>query len=290
MDNVGPCVPRPLDYVRVRQGLRTEYVAHAGASFVYLPAIDSTNSYARTLARQAASSGSVVITDNQTAGRGRLGRTWEVPPFTALTFSVILHNPGGAESRGLVMAAALAIYDLARNDLALSPRLKWPNDILLGGRKVSGILIENVGEPTTRDLVPPEGATERASDAVVGIGLNVNATPAEFQDRATCLSAARGQFLEREDILIALLQHLDTIYARLLTQPAAVWQRWRTTLETLGSSVDVYYPDGSVLHGVAEDVSLAGALLVRDQNGHLHSVHAGDVTLTRPPSAHAVEG
>ena len=115
---------------------RTRHVAHAGAMFVYLPTVDSTNTYARTLARHGAPHGSLVIADDQTAGRGRMGRTWQAPPHTALTFSVLLHDPAVSPSHGLVMAAALAVYDLAQADLGLAPRLKWPNDVLLGAQGV----------------------------------------------------------------------------------------------------------------------------------------------------------
>ena len=147
-----------------------------------------------------------------------------------------------------------------------------------------GILIEAADQLAPGASTPASaGAPITGGTAIVGIGLNVNATPREFEDRATCLAAARGSVLERERVLVALLQRLDATYARLLTQPAAVWQRWRSTLETLGSAVAVSRPDGSILRGVADDVSSSGALLVRDADGRLHHVLAGDVTLATQP-------
>src|SRR5690348_9139878 len=141
--------PLPLDVARVQRVLRTRYVAYEAPLLVYVPSTGSTNSDARALALRGAAPGTVVVADEQRAGRGRLGRAWSVPARTGLTFSVLLRGDGGAGGEastaafptGLVMAAGLAVYEMARAGLGLQPRLKWPNDVLLDGRKVAGILV-----------------------------------------------------------------------------------------------------------------------------------------------------
>lgn len=265
--------PAALDWPRVRDALRGGHIGGAGAAFIYLDNTPSTNTYARELAGQKLPGGSVVVADDQTAGRGRLGRGWSVPPRTGLTFSVAFRPPtaDGAFGNGLIMAAALALYDLIHDDLGLSPQLKWPNDLLLAGRKVSGILVEASGAVGGGDSL-----------YIVGIGVNVNAAPPALEQRATCLAAALGRPLDRAAVLIALLRRLDATRAHLQRQPSAVWQRWRSTLSTLDQDVRVGLPGGGGVSGRAEDVAPSGALLVRDAAGHLHTLHAGDITLSPP--------
>lgn len=262
-----------LDWPRVRDALRGGHIGGTGAAFIYLDNTPSTNTYARGLAREDLPADSVVVADDQTAGRGRLGRGWSVPPRTGLTFSVALRPPAADSpfGNGLIMAAALALYDLIHDDLGLRPQLKWPNDLLLANRKVSGILVEASGAVRSGDSL-----------YIVGIGLNVNAAPPALEQRATCLAAALGQPLDRAAVLIALLRRLDTTLADLVRQPEAIWQRWRSTLSTLGQDVRVGLPGGGAVSGRAEDVAPSGALLVRDAAGHLHTLHAGDVTLSIP--------
>ncbi|GAC1434561.1 MAG: biotin--[acetyl-CoA-carboxylase] ligase [Chloroflexota bacterium] len=271
--------PGPLDWRRVLRDLHTRHVAATPGTFVYLPASASTNSHARTLAGMGAPHGTVVLADDQTAGRGRMGRSWSVPPRTGLTLSIILRQKGTAprdrvraRAPEVVMATAVAVHDLARLDLEIAASLKWPNDLLVAGRKACGILVESAGPTAGGDAL------------VVGIGLNVNASPRGLEDRATCLAAARGAALDRETVLRALLRRLDSIYDVVESGGAGVRDRWRAALETLGRPVVVYLPTGDVLRGYAEDVTGDGALQVRDGEGRLQIVYAADVSLSPPPA------
>src|SRR5258708_7756038 len=164
-----------------------------GNSLVYVPTlVGSTNSHAIELARAGAAEGTLVITDHQTAGRGRVGRAWEPLPRQQLTFSLLLRPPFAPH--WLVMMSALAVADAIEAVTGIQPEIKWPNDVLIGGRKVCGILIE------TSD-----------GFAVLGIGVNVNGSLADhpiLAARATTLADVAGHVLAREPRATEILQEL----------------------------------------------------------------------------------
>ena len=176
-----------------------------GRHFLAVREIGSTNTVALALAGLDAPEGSVVVADYQTAGRGRQGRAWLAPPDTALLVSILLRPTGPAERiPQLSLVAGVAV----REALALAgveTRLKWPNDILLHGKKVCGILLEAASGPL------------REPGVVVGIGLNVNQERADFaadlRQRATSLSVATGRAWERETLLMLLLSSMDRWYS-----------------------------------------------------------------------------
>ena len=181
--------------------------------------------------------GSVVVADHQSAGRGRLDRRWEAPPGTALLASFVV-----APHPLLSLAAGVAAAEACGNGV----RLKWPNDLMLEGRKVGGILVE-----------------VHADKAIVGIGVNLTSAP----EGAATLEADR-------DRLLAVLRTTITTWSR--TPPEAVLQRWRQLSDTLGRRVRVEQPSGS-LEGIAQDVDESGALIVDGS-----AVSAGDVIHLRP--------
>src|SRR5262249_22228516 len=151
--------------------------------------LDSTNTYAMRLPPAKALEGLVIFTDHQTAGRGRMGRVWEGLARQQLTFSVIL-TPSFA-ANWLMMASALAVHEAITGVMGLAPAIKWPNDVLIGGKKVCGILVETSGEV-----------------AVIGIGVNVNGSLAQLPElaaRATTLEDEAGQPLSREGLAAAIL-------------------------------------------------------------------------------------
>jgi BirA family biotin operon repressor/biotin-[acetyl-CoA-carboxylase] ligase len=228
---------------------------------VYEPALPSTNTLARTLARAGATDGTVVLTDDQTAGRGRLGRTWVVPPCSGLTVSALLRLSSTFPLYTLTPAAALAVADVAGAVVGPRCTLKWPNDVLVEGAKVAGILIE-------------VDALADGWTAVVGIGLNVNAAPPLAT--ATCLARAAGQSLAREPLLLDLLSALDERLCLAAQDPDVLMGLWRARLVTLGRRVRVTVPDGT-LEGLALDVDAEGSLIVRLDDGTRRTVRAGDV-------------
>ncbi len=236
-----------------------------GSHIVYYPSVDSTNSRARALLREGAVHGAVVVADEQTQGRGRLGRRWTAPPRSGLAVSVCLRPPAGFPLPLVTVTAALAVGDTVRAVVGASRcTLKWPNDVLVDGRKVCGILVELDGTPG-------------AWTVVVGIGLNVNAAPP--LPTAISLASAVGVPVPREPLLIDLLAALEGYLDHATTQPEAVMSLWRDRLDTLGRRVRVAAPSG-VLEGLALDVDGDGALLLRLDDGTIRPLHAGDVSLT----------
>lgn len=250
----------------IRQGLATTVV---GRGLEVHAEIDSTNTRAVVLAREGAPDGTVVVAEAQTAGRGRLGRRWYAPAGSALLLSILLRpNVAPLQAQRLTMIVSLAAVEAIGEVSGLPAEVKWPNDILLRGKKLGGMLTELSVRGDRLDYV------------VVGLGLNVNldlsALP-EVSTPATSLLAELGQPVSRVVLLRALLRRVDDYYARVRVG----WsphEAWRERLATLGQPVTVGTPE-EVIEGQAEDVDADGALLVRLPDGSLRRVLVGDVTL-----------
>jgi len=245
-----------------------------GRQIEYRPSVASTNDVAKELARAGAPEGLMVIADEQTAGRGRLGRAWSTPRGSALAISLVLRpSLPPYEAPRITLVAAVAVAEAVRAVTGLPAGIKWPNDIQIGGRKLCGILTEM------------EAEMERVSFVVCGIGLNVNLAreqfPPEIRETATSLMAELGRPVPRAPLVQATMARLEEGYDLLLAgRFPAVLDRWRTLSVTLGQPVRVLsVAGGADLEGVAENVDLDGALLVRTASGELKRVLAGDVTL-----------
>jgi BirA family biotin operon repressor/biotin-[acetyl-CoA-carboxylase] ligase len=230
--------------------------------------VESTQSIAFAIAADGAPDRSVVVADSQAAGRGRRGRSWHDEPGASLLVSIIL-RPTLAAARlpTLSLTAAIAVAEALQEATGLTPRLKWPNDVLVEGRKIAGILLES-----RRGAMAP---------AVVALGIGVNLRqrgfPAELAERATSVRLANGREVERDTLLSALLARLDHWRDRLESEGfAPVRERWRALADTLGRAVSV---DG--VDGVAVDLDEDGALLVEDAHGVRRRVVAGDVVEAR---------
>lgn len=252
---------RPLDVAALEAAFTPLTL---GRPLIYHPAIASTNTEAMALARQGAGEGTLITTDEQTAGRGRLGRVWQSLPNEQLALSLVLHP--SFPPHFLVMASALAVAEAIEAATGLRPEIKWPNDVLIAGRKVCGILIET---------------SERI--AVLGIGLNVNGSLAgdpELAVRATTLSDALGQHIAREPLFIELIERLDGLYATLKAGGEQARRQlraaWRERLATLGKRVTIQQV-GRAITGVARDVDESGALIVATDEGRRETITWGDV-------------
>jgi BirA family biotin operon repressor/biotin-[acetyl-CoA-carboxylase] ligase len=247
-----------------------------GTPLRYCTALGSTNTSALELARSGSAEGALVITDHQTAGRGRAGRAWEPLPGQQLTFSLLLRPPFAPH--WLVMASALAVAEAVEAVTGMRPQIKWPNDVLLEGRKVCGILIES-----------------GTGYAVLGIGVNVNGTLADhpvLAARAATLAQATGHVISRETLAAEIVQGLDATYAA-LCEPGELGRAaqrelraaWRERLDTLGRRVVIHQggqAEQAEQAGVAEDVTADGALLLRDDAGALRTITWGDVEAITP--------
>jgi BirA family biotin operon repressor/biotin-[acetyl-CoA-carboxylase] ligase len=258
-----------LNATLVRDALTTSIV---GRPIHYWATIGSTMDEARRLAEEDAPEGTVVIADEQTAGRGRLQRSWWAPPRGSVLLSLLLRPSSPSQAQRLTMICSLAVCDAIAEVAGLRARVKWPNDVLIDERKVCGILTE-------MDLLG-----ERVRYAIVGIGINVNVS---FQDvpllmtSATSLAAESGRPVSRLDLLVALLAGIERRYLA-LCEGQAFHQEWAKRMATLGHPVQVA---GSAERwdGLAIGVDEDGALLVRGEDGCVRRVLAGDVTL-RPAS------
>lgn len=231
-----------------------------------LDSIGSTNDYVAALARGGAPEGLVVVAEHQFLGRGRLDRTWASPPRAGLTFSVLLRPAVPAAVRPwlpLLLAAAAAEALSARCDLDVS--LKWPNDLLVQGRKLGGVLAESTGDAV-----------------VVGFGINVSTRRDELpRDDATSLSLETGGVVDRGPVLLALLRTMGPAYTTWRGDAEEAAYRYRERCDTVGRAVRVTLPGDVVLAGEAVAVDLAGRLVVRAADGSETAVSAGDVVHVR---------
>jgi BirA family biotin operon repressor/biotin-[acetyl-CoA-carboxylase] ligase len=214
----------------------------------------STNAVVAERARAGEAAGLVVVAEQQTAGRGRLDRTWVSPPRAGLTFSVLLRPDWpAAQWPWLPLLTGLAVTAAVREQAELEARVKWPNDVLVGGRKVCGVLVE----------VPVPGS------AVVGIGLNVTTTADELpHPGATSLRLEGAATVDRDTLLRAVLRRLRDV----LADPVAGRAEYRALSASIGRRVEVAVPGGGTVSGLAEAVDDDGRLVVDGTQ-----VGAGDV-------------
>ena len=250
--------------------LHTDYV---GRRFQYRPYTESTMDDARhMMERWRFTNGTILLAETQTAGRGRAGRSWVSPPDVGLYFTLALALPS-SDPRPLAyvtpLAIAEAIEDLAtRNGATLHVDLKWPNDALIGGKKVGGVLIEMAekdGEPV----------------ALIGVGINVNLATADYPeiaDIATSLCDVLGYEVPREELLAAFCDHFEERFEESKAGSRAPFEAWKQRLATLGS--EVVATGAETIRGVAVDVNDDGTLVIETPDGARHTVEAGDVTLT----------
>ncbi len=235
----------------------------------FLDEVDSTNRCLLDAARRGEAPGLVVVARHQAAGRGREGRSWVAAPGTSLLASVLVEVPEASVST-VPLAAGLALAEAVEAVAGIRVALKWPNDLLVEGRKLAGVLCESVATQA--------GATR----VVVGVGCNVTQRelPTAIATAATSIAIASGH---PADIELLLTTFLDR-FARRLDAPDSVVSSVRLRLATIGRRIRVDRVAGSLV-GDAIDVRDDGALLVRDATGRVHTVFAGDVVHLRddPP-------
>ncbi len=248
----------------VTAGLKTYFV---GQHVLYYPSVSSTMDVARVEAQKNAVEGTVVFADEQTAGRGRIKRAWFTPKGSSIALSVILY-PDARRLPYLIMVASLAVAKSIKAITGLNPQIKWPNDVLLNGKKVSGILIEN------------GICGNKISYAVIGIGININLDCSgipEISHLATSLSDETGKPVSRLAVIRNMLAEMEKLYTS-LSSKNTVFEEWRDNLVTLGKRVKATAID-AVYEGVAESVARDGSLIIRTRGGQTVRVVAGDVTL-----------
>lgn len=232
----------------------------------------STNDVVEKLARDGVQEGVAVFAEAQTRGRGRLGRKWMSPSGKGLWFSVLLRPElRPLEATRLTVASANALRRAIHAQTGLGPEIKWPNDILVRGRKTAGILTELNAE------------LDRVKYLILGIGVDVNLSrgdfPPELRSQATSLRAELGRPVSRPELAVSILRELDEDYARIAGGDfAGVADEWEKHCATIGRQVAIRTGEREI-RGRAEALGEEGALLLRTEHGHLERIIGGDVTL-----------
>ena len=247
----------------IQSGLPTRFI---GQKIIYYSKVDSTMEAAKQEALWGCQAGTVVIAGEQTAGRGRLHRTW-LSPSGNLAFSVVL-RPNFSYLPYMIMLASLSVIYGIRTTTGLRPQIKWPNDVLIGEKKICGILIENdIRKNVLKHMV-------------IGIGINVNFKidkRSEISPIATSLSDQLHQPVSSLEVLRAILIEMDRLYSD-LPQGDLLFIQWKNNLVTLGQQIQVNMGN-QIYQGLAESVNDDGSLMLRQKDGRLVNIVAGDVML-----------
>jgi BirA family biotin operon repressor/biotin-[acetyl-CoA-carboxylase] ligase len=259
-----------LNIAKIQEGLHTK---RFGRTIIFLHETSSTNDFAKELAAYGAEEGTVVVAETQTTGRGRLDREW-ISPIGGLWFSVLLRPKlSVAEAFGLVFAAGLAVARVLHEKYGLPIQAKWPNDVLVEGKKVCGILVET------------NSTEQKLNFAVLGVGVNVNfgvknALPKALTEAATSLKDELGHRVNINDLITAMLEHIESTYGLLVNRHwGQILNEWKEFAVFLGHKIEVVC-GSERFSGVALDVDLDGALIVRLDNGAVRRIVSGDVSVS----------
>jgi len=250
----------------LRKGLRT---SRFGSKIYTFDTIDSTNNCARTLAGCWAEEGTVIIAEQQTAGRGRLGRSWEANPNENLIFSIILRPTMSPEAINLLpLSVSVAVAQAVEQCTGLRLECKWPNDLLVNSRKVAGILLEGSFSKNAVEWI------------VIGIGVNVNQTrfPGDLDQKATSLKLACNKEIDRTALFRAILESLERYY-RVGTDTGfqSILPDWIARTTMIDKNISVM-ENGKVLSGTVKGLSRDGGLILRTEETE-RTLFAGDVTI-----------
>ena len=242
-----------------------------GQKRLHFHEIDSTNTYAKSIVREGDSHGIVITADYQHSGRGRLDRRWEAPRAQNLLCTYILHPERGIEDwGGLPLLAGLAVAESVFDVSGLDARLKWPNDVLIGGRKASGILVES--------------GMGAQSWAIIGIGVNVNQVefPGEYRLPPTSLAQQTGRTFDVEELLSVLSARLDLRYREWVEHGSPVIvDAWSAMSDMIGATI-VLIEDGRRSTVTASCINPDCSLRVVEADGTYRDVYAADVSITLP--------
>jgi BirA family biotin operon repressor/biotin-[acetyl-CoA-carboxylase] ligase len=264
----------PLDEPALRRSLRAGRPGSWWARADVVAGSGSTNADLATAARAGAAAAAVLVAEHQTAGRGRMGRSWRAPPRSSLTMSVLVRpDVGAARWPWLPLLAGTAVGEAVERATGVEARLKWPNDVVVADRKLAGVLVERVDTAT-------------GPAAVVGIGLNVSLRRNELPvPTATSVLLERGGTVDRQSLLLVVLRSIEALYLAWSATggdpEAGLHASYVRRCTTLGRPVRVDLPDGSAVTGTAESIDGSGRLVVTTGAGR-RTLGAGDVVHARP--------
>lgn len=257
------------DFKDIEYSLKSRNLA-LGSKIYFYENVPSTMHVAKALAAQGCEAGTTIVASAQNGGRGRLGRAWSSPEG-GLWMSIILHPTIPSDEIPLVtLASAVGVCRAIEKLYNLTPGLKWPNDVIIKGKKVCGILTEGCVE------------SNKLLYAVVGIGVNLNFNsqllPDELKSSATTLLDESGFIIEQKDFLLQLLIELNILYNELANNKLHVLNLWKQYTITLGKEVTASYNNRTII-GLAKDITQDGSLVIKTETGEEIEVCSGEVTL-----------
>ena len=261
-------VPDTIAEEEVASRLQTERM---GRQIRYFSRIDSTNQYAKRIAEEGAPDGTLIIADEQTAGKGRSGRTWVTPPAEAIAFTLLLRPKLSPDRISMVtLVMGLAVTNAVNSLYGVSAGIKWPNDVVIKGRKLCGILTEMSAE------------VRQVNYIVIGVGINANLTsfPEEIREIATSLRLELGCDINRAELIACVMTEFERLYAEFEAQGdlGAVMQEYNELCLNAGSKVRVLDPNGEYT-GTSRGINSMGELLVETEDGKMQEVYAGEVSV-----------
>ena len=262
-------VPDRLSISEIKRAIKTKVI---GNEILIFNEVSSTNDLAMEMGSKDGEDGLVIIAESQLHGKGRLGRTWISPKGVNLYASILLRPDfSPLQASALTMMASVAAAKAISETTGLHAEIKWPNDILIDQKKVSGILTEMNAEE------------EKINYVVIGIGININMKKEDFPENlrmpATSLMESLGKKVERTKVLCFLLESLDSTYEDLRNRGIMpLIKKWRSLCGTINKRIKVTLP-GEIISGVAEDITQEGGLVVRIGEKSTKTIYAGDVTI-----------
>lgn len=261
---------RDLSSRAIIAGLRSDF----WKKIICYESVDSTNEFAMALSLKSPESRTVIIADSQAEGRGRLGRVWVSPPGRNIYMSAVLvPEIAPRDVTFLTVAAALASASALRSKTDLIANIKWPNDLMVRGKKIGGILTEL------------RSGHDKINFAVVGIGINVNSGgedfPQELEHIATSVKEETGRYYSRSGIIAEVLNELEQQYKKLINEGRfPLLEEWRRLSSTIGKRVRITLCT-EVLSGLAEEIDEEGMLVLKLASGERRRISAGDLTELR---------
>ena len=261
-------VPDSIASREVERFLTTQRM---GREICFLSRVDSTNQYAKRIAEEGACDGTLVIADEQTAGKGRSGRHWVTPPKSAASFTLILRPQLPPEKISMVtLVMGLAVADAFSHLYGLNAGIKWPNDVVAGGKKICGILTEMSAEIGQVHYI------------VIGAGINANMAhfPEEIRERATSLSLELGHDVNRAELVAEVMNEFEHLYGLFEENGSLkeLREEYNSVCVNLNQMVRVLDPKGEYT-GFARGINDSGALLVETKDGTIREVSSGEVSV-----------
>lgn len=240
-----------------------------GRSFIYCEEIDSTNTYLLDKTNKNNSDGTVVFSEKQTEGRGRKNRVWYSAKEQNLNFSILLTNKKyfGKNLNLINLASSLAVSQAIENLFQLNTELKWPNDVLIKGKKVCGILLEASSHGSKIERI------------VIGIGINVNQTmfQGDFNLPPTSIKIESNESVERERLLAEVLNVFEELLEKTLTKPEDILREWKARCRMIGEKISITENE-KTKYGIFDDIDDDGFLLLKLKDDKIEKIHMGDVS------------